>query len=153
MTLRDVAQAAGVSLKTASNVINGSGHMTDETRTKVETVVKDLGYRVNVAARNLNRDHTGFITLAVPSLIPPYLAELANRTIEAARQRDYSVYVTTCRSWPKERVTCSRTSTPPCTNGMILSMSEVEDISAEDLKVDFPLVIVGARTTWVLPTT
>ena len=48
-----------------------------------------------MAARNLNRDHTGFITLAVPSLIPPYLAELANRTIEAARQRDYSVYVTT----------------------------------------------------------
>ena len=48
-----------------------------------------------MAARNLNRDHTGFIILAVPSLIPPYLAELANRTIEAARQRDYSVYVTT----------------------------------------------------------
>ena len=65
VTLRDVAQAAGVSLKTASNVINGSGRMTDETRTKVETVIKDLGYRVNVAARNLNRDHTGFITLAV----------------------------------------------------------------------------------------
>ena len=31
VTLRDVAQAAGVSLKTASNVINGSGRMTDET--------------------------------------------------------------------------------------------------------------------------
>ena len=72
VTLRDVAQAAGVSLKTASNVINGSGRMTDETRAKVESVIKDLDYRVNVAARNLNRDHTGFITLAVPSLIPPH---------------------------------------------------------------------------------
>ena len=45
VTLRDVAQAAGVSLKTASNVINGSGRMTDETRTKVETVIKGLGYQ------------------------------------------------------------------------------------------------------------
>ena len=71
VTLRDVAQAAGVSLKTASNVINGSGRMTDETRAKVESVIKDLDYRVNVAARNLNRDHTGFITLAVPSLTAP----------------------------------------------------------------------------------
>ena len=43
VTLRDVAQAAGVSLKTASNVINGSGRMTDETRAKVETVIKDQG--------------------------------------------------------------------------------------------------------------
>ena len=138
VTLRDVAQAAGVSLKTASNVINGSGRMTDETRAKVETVIKDLGYRVNVAARNLNRDHTGFITLAVPSLIPPYLAELANRTIEAARQRDYS----------KGARDLLKNFNSTVSDGMILSMSEVEDISPEDLKVDFPLVIVGARTTW-----
>ena len=149
VTLRDVAQAAGVSLKTASNVINGSGRMTDETRTKVETVIKDLGYRVNVAARNLNRDHTGFITLAVPSLIPPYLAELANRTIEAARQRDYSVYVTTyAEGSAKGARDLLKNFNSTVSDGMILSMSEVEDISPEDLKVDFPLVIVGARTTW-----
>ena len=146
VTLRDVAQAAGVSLKTASNVINGSGRMTDETRTKVETVIKDLGYRVNVAARNLNRDHTGFITLAVPSLIPPYLAELANRTIEAARQRDYSVYVTTyAEGSAKGARDLLKNFNSTVSDGMILSMSEVEDISPEDLKVDFPLVIVGAR--------
>ena len=149
VTLRDVAQAAGVSLKTASNVINGSGRMTDETRAKVESVIKDLDYRVNVAARNLNRNHTGFITLAVPSLIPPYLAELANRTIEAARQRDYSVYVTTyAEGSAKGARDLLKNFNSTVSDGMILSMSEVEDISPEDLKVDFPLVIVGARTTW-----
>ena len=145
VTLRDVAQAAGVSLKTASNVINGSGRMTDETRAKVESVIKDLDYRVNVAARNLNRNHTGFITLAVPSLIPPYLAELANRTIEAARQRNYSVYVTTYAKGARDRL---KKFNSTVSDGMILSMSEVENISSDDLKVDFPLVIVGARTTW-----
>ena len=149
VTLRDVAQAAGVSLKTASNVINGSGRMTDETRAKVESVIKDLDYRVNVAARNLNRDHTGFITLAVPSLIPPYLAELANRTIEAARQRNYSVYVTTyAEGSAKGARDLLKKFNSTVSDGMILSMSEVENISPDDLKVDFPLVIVGARTTW-----
>ena len=38
-------------------------------------------------------------------------------------------------------------------DGMILSMSEVEDISPEDLKVDFPLVIVVPEPHGVLPTT
>ena len=148
-TLRDVAQAAGVSLKTASNVINGSGRMTDETRAKVEQVIKDLDYRVNVAARNLNRDHTGFITLAVPSLTPPYLAELANRIIDAARRRDYSVYVTTyAEGSAKGARDLLRKFNSTVSDGMILSMSEVETISPDDLKVDFPLVIVGARTTW-----
>ena len=134
VTLRDVAQAAGVSLKTASNVINGSGRMTDETRAKVESVIKDLDYRVNVAARNLNRDHTGFITLAVPSLIPPYLAELANRTIEAARQRDYSVYVTTyAEGSAKGARDLLKKFNSTVSDGMILSMSEVENISPDDL--------------------
>ena len=82
--MRDVATAAGVSLKTASNVINGTGRMTDATRAKVEAVIEQTGYRVNVAARNLNRDRTGFITLAVPTLTAPYLSELANRVIDAA---------------------------------------------------------------------
>ena len=36
VTLRDVAEEAGVSLKTASNVINHTGRMTDATREKVQ---------------------------------------------------------------------------------------------------------------------
>ena len=71
VTLRDVAEEAGVSLKTASNVINHSGRMTDSTRKKVQEVIDRLGYRVNVAARNLNRGKTGFITLAAPTLPHP----------------------------------------------------------------------------------
>ena len=149
VTLRDVAQAAGVSLKTASNVINGNGRMTEQTRAKVEAVIQQTGYRVNIAARNLNRDHTGFITLAVPSLTPPYLAELAIRTIDAARQRGYSVYVTTyAEGSAKGARDILENFNSTVSDGMILSMSEVEDITPEDLDVDFPLVVVGARTTW-----
>lgn len=64
---------AGVSLKTASNVINHTGRMTDATREKVQKVVDRLGYRVSVSARNLNRGRTCFITLAVPCLTAPIL--------------------------------------------------------------------------------
>ena len=39
ITLRDVAEEAGVSLKTASNVINNSGRMTESTREKVQGVI------------------------------------------------------------------------------------------------------------------
>lgn len=149
LTLRDVAHEAGVSLKTASNVINGSGRMADSTRAKVEKVIRDMGYRVNVAARNLSRDRTGFITLAVPSLTPPYLAELANRTIDAARQRGYSVYVTTyAEGSARGAREVLRSFNSTVSDGMILSLGEVDDVTPEDLEVDFPLVAVGARSTW-----
>lgn len=149
VTLRDVAQEAGVSLKTASNVINGTGRMTEATRRRVQQVIDRLDYRVNVAARNLNRDRTGVITLAVPSLTPPYLAELANRVIDAARERDYSVYVTTYAEGSAKgaRDLLERFNTT-VSDGLILSMSEVETIAPEDLDVAYPLVVVGARSTW-----
>ncbi|WEV67052.1 LacI family DNA-binding transcriptional regulator [Bifidobacterium sp. ESL0769] len=149
VTLRSVAEVAGVSLKTASNVINGTGRMTDATRKRVKSVIEDMGYRVNIAARNLNRGLTGFITLAVPSLTPPYLARLANRVIDEARKHGYSVYVTTyAEGSAKGARDVLHSFNPTVSDGMILSMSEFEDISPEDFDVDYPLVVVGSRTTW-----
>lgn len=148
VTLRDVAEEAGVSLKTASNVINHTGRMTDATREKVQKVVDRLGYRVNVSARNLNRGRTGFITLAVPCLTAPYLAELANRVIDAARIYGYSVYVTTyAEGTSRGAASLLRNFNATVSDGMILSLSEMEDLTPEDLSVDFPLVCVGARFT------
>ena len=149
VTLREVAQEAGVSLKTASNVINHSGRMADVTREKVQDVIDRLGYRVNVSARNLNRGKTGFITLAVPSLTAPYLAELANRVIDAARIYGYSVYITTYAEGSAQGArTLLRNFNTTVSDGMILSISEVEDLAPEDLDVDYPLVCVGARSTY-----
>lgn len=148
VTLRDVAEEAGVSLKTASNVINHSGRMADTTREKVQDVIDRLGYRVNVSARNLNRGKTGFITLAVPSLTAPYLAELANRVIDAARIYGYSVYITTYAEGSAQGARALlRNFNATVSDGMILSISEVEDLDPEDLDVDYPLVCVGARST------
>ncbi len=146
VTLRDVAEEAGVSLKTASNVINHSGRMTDSTREKVQEVIDRLGYRVNVSARNLNRGKTGFITLAVPTLTAPYLSELANRVIDAARGYGYSVYVTTYAEGSAQGAqSLLRNFNTTVSDGMILSISEVENLEAADLDVDYPLVLVGER--------
>ncbi|MEE1296250.1 MAG: LacI family DNA-binding transcriptional regulator [Bifidobacterium sp.] len=148
VTLRDVAREAGVSVKTASNVVNGSGRMTDDTRDRVESVIERLGYQINIAARNLNRDHTGVITLAVPTLTPPYLAELANRVIDAARQEDRLVYVTTYAEGTAQgmRYLLDHFNTT-ISDGMILSLGEVERFTLDELRVPYPLVCVGARHT------
>lgn len=149
VTLRDVAREAGVSLKTASNVINHSGRMSGATRERVQAVIERLGYRVNMSARNLSRNSTGAIMLAVPTLTAAYLAELADRTIDAARAQDYATYVTTYTEGTEQgaRHLLERFNTTMA-DGLILSLGEVDDLSPDDLDVDFPLVVVGARRTW-----
>ena len=51
--LRDVAAAAGVSVKTVSNVVNGYAHVSDATRARVQQAIDELRYRPNLSARNL----------------------------------------------------------------------------------------------------
>lgn len=52
-TLVDVAARAGVSVKTASNVVTGSVHVAPATRARVETAIAELDYEPNLAARAL----------------------------------------------------------------------------------------------------
>jgi LacI family transcriptional regulator len=55
VTLRDVAEAAGVSVATASKALNDQGRMTAETRTRVQAIARELGFRPNSLAQSLLR--------------------------------------------------------------------------------------------------
>ena len=64
--LRDVADRAGVSVKTVSNVVNGFVHVAPDTRARVQGVLDEMGYRPNLSARGLRTGRTGVIALALP---------------------------------------------------------------------------------------
>ncbi len=91
--LKDVAERAGVSVKTVSNVINAYPHITAATRTKVEQAIAELGYRPNVSARSLRKGRSDFIALAVPEMASPYFAELAAAISRTAKRRGITVLI------------------------------------------------------------
>ena len=86
VTMREVAKAAGVSIKTVSNVVNDYEFVSQATRDKVNKAIVELGYTVNVSARNLRRGQTGIIGLAIPDLQMPYFAQLSSLVIEEAKK-------------------------------------------------------------------
>ncbi|MFI6480981.1 LacI family DNA-binding transcriptional regulator [Nonomuraea sp. NPDC050663] len=92
-SLRDVAELAGVSVKTVSNVVNGYTHVSPATRLKVEDALTRLGYRPNLSARNLRQGRTGVIALALPELDAPYFAELSRFVIQAAAEHRWLVVI------------------------------------------------------------
>jgi len=91
--LKDVAELAGVSVKTVSNVVNGYVHVRPDTRARVLEAISALDYRPNLSARNLRRGRTGIIALAVPYLDIPYFAELARHVVSAAARHDWTVLI------------------------------------------------------------
>ena len=66
--LRHVAELAGVSVKNASNVVNGYVNVTDRTRTRVLQAIEQLHYRANLAARGLRQGRSGVIAVAAPEI-------------------------------------------------------------------------------------
>ena len=66
VTIRDVAQAAGVSPTTVSHVLNGRGRVGAKTRSRVEEEARRLGYRPNPVATNLRRNVFGSVGLVLP---------------------------------------------------------------------------------------
>ncbi|WP_203962692.1 LacI family DNA-binding transcriptional regulator [Actinocatenispora thailandica] len=84
--MTDVAALAGVSMKTVSNVVNGTGSATPATRARVRAAIDELGYRPNVTARRLATGQTGTISVAVSSVTVPYFAEISNLLDRAARR-------------------------------------------------------------------
>lgn len=91
--MNDVARAAGVSLKTVSNVLNDYEFIRPATRQKVLDAIAELGYEANLTARSLRSGKTRMLGLVLSDLSIPYYAELASRLMTVAGGRGYRVLV------------------------------------------------------------
>jgi LacI family transcriptional regulator len=77
-TMQDVARHAGVSLKTASRVLNGEPHVTEQTAAKVNAAATELGFRRNVIARELKLGaRSTTVGLIISDLANPFYARVA----------------------------------------------------------------------------
>jgi DNA-binding LacI/PurR family transcriptional regulator len=91
--LRHVAERAGVSVKTVSNVVNGYEHVTESTRVRVQQAIDELNYLPNLTARNLRQGRSDVIALALPEIDAPYFAELARSVIKCAEAEGWTVLI------------------------------------------------------------
>jgi DNA-binding LacI/PurR family transcriptional regulator len=146
VTMHDVAARAAVSVKTVSNVINGYPYIRESTREKVEAAIAELGYHVNMSARNLRRGRTGLIGLAVPELSLPYFAELADSVIRAAEERGMTVLIEQTGAVRERELEVVSGQRRQFTDGLIYSpLALGPDDIGELAVVDYPLVLLGER--------
>lgn len=145
VTIRDIAQAAGVSPMTVSNVLNNHPQVRETTRERVLQTIDELGYRVNVAARNLRRGRTRTIGFAVPELDRPYFGDLATRVVAEAERHGLHVVIEETSASRDNELGALAHSRVRMYDGLILSAVGLGSRDADLLAVDFPMVILGER--------
>jgi DNA-binding LacI/PurR family transcriptional regulator len=97
VTLRTVAQRAGVSTTTASDAMRGSGRVSEETRARVLQVAETLRYVPNGSAQHLRRASTGTIGLHLPAVLTRsnYYMSFVFGVVERAAADSYDVTLLT----------------------------------------------------------
>ncbi|MFJ9731620.1 LacI family DNA-binding transcriptional regulator [Streptomyces sp. NPDC101171] len=92
-TSRDVAQAAGVSQAAVSLVLGGKwrGRVSEATADRVREAARDLGYRPNLAARNLRLGRTRTVLLVVPALTTEFFAGVYTGAARVAARHGFGV--------------------------------------------------------------
>jgi LacI family transcriptional regulator len=103
VTIDDVAEQAGVSIKTVSRVINREPNVREATRLKVEQAIARLNYRPNPSARNLASHRSRLIGLVFddPSAyeIPSsgYIIKMQLGALRACHKASYDLLIHPCR--------------------------------------------------------
>ena len=76
VTLKDVAQRAGVSAAAVSQILHNKGRFSSDTRQLVLKTVEEMGYVPDQRARSMRSSDTKTVGLLVPDLRNPYFADL-----------------------------------------------------------------------------
>ncbi|MFF1298531.1 MULTISPECIES: LacI family DNA-binding transcriptional regulator [unclassified Streptomyces] len=92
-TSRDVAQAADVSQATVSLVLGDKwrGRVSETTAERVRRAAHELGYRPNLAARNLRLGRTRTVLLVVPALTTEFFAGVYTGAARIAAAHGFGV--------------------------------------------------------------
>ncbi|MEJ2707898.1 MAG: LacI family DNA-binding transcriptional regulator [Anaerolineales bacterium] len=92
-SIKDVAEAAGVSTATVSRVLSNKPHVSDELRQRVLLAVERLDYRPNLIARSLRTRQSDTIGLVVADIRNPYFTAVSRAVEDMAYEQGISVYL------------------------------------------------------------
>jgi len=103
-SVRDVAQVAGVSLGTVSNVLNTPAKVSAKTVAKVQAAIDQLGFVRNDAARQLRAGKSRSIGLVVLDVRNPFFTDLARGAEAAASEHSMSVLLANSDETPEREL-------------------------------------------------
>lgn len=145
-TLRDVARAAGVSISTASCVVNHTKFVSPELTRRVEEAVKALSYRPNELARGLRTNQTYTLGLVTSDITNLYFAELARGVEDRAERDDYTVFLCNTDAEPRREAKYVQRLLSRQVDGIIFTSVRQDDTIVRKLVEDgFPVVLINRR--------
>lgn len=104
VTMRDVAELAGVSMATVSRVLNGSDTVDPQLAERVRAAITRLKYQPNKAARALAGNRSAILGLLIIDIQNPFYMDVMRGVEEIAQQNGYLLVVCNSAEDPKKEL-------------------------------------------------
>jgi LacI family transcriptional regulator len=141
-TMQDVATRAGVSAKTVSRVFNDDPHVTEETRERVQSAMRELKYVPNMLARTFREGKSAVIGIAVPDVADPFFAAVTKGIELAAREKNMAIVVTSLGEDPALERNIIETTVRRQIDGLIIAPIAADQSYLAPWQDSFPIVFI-----------
>jgi DNA-binding LacI/PurR family transcriptional regulator len=94
-SIKEVALKAGVGIATVSRVVNKSGYVKEETKKKIEAVIKELNFKPSAIARSMTLQKNQIVAFILPNTKHLFFGELLYEVEKALFKRNYKLMLCT----------------------------------------------------------
>lgn len=144
ITMRDIAEKAGVSVNTVSRVLNNKTDISKQTRENVLKIAKELGYIKNITASSLRNNQTKIVGVILEDITNLFFAEVMKGMEAAARKYGYQLLLMNTQTDAKKQREAIQTLLERRVEGILITPTEDGLSDFERLShINVPVVIVG----------
>ena len=144
VTIADVARRAGVSKTTVSHVLSGNRPVSVPTRHRVETAIRDLGFRPHGVARSLRTRTSHLVALVIPDITNPFYPVVARAVEEGLGGGRYRTLICNTDRHPEREVEYLQEMADRGVDGVVLDSFRLGPDRIHELVPDrIPVVCLG----------
>ena len=145
VSIREVAERAGVSIATVSRAVNRIPSVNPELAKRVWKAIEEVGYLPNTQARALVSGRSHMLGLIVSEITNPFFPELVQEFENLAVEQGYEVLIGSTNYEPKRTETLIRRMLQRNVDGVaVMTFGIEEDLVKKLVEREFPLVFVDA---------
>lgn len=146
ITISDIAKKAGVAKSTVSRYLNG-GCVSQETRKKIDKVVKETGYVPNPFARSLKAKRTYMIGVIIPRLNSPSTNKVLTGMDTTCREKGYQWIITNSNQDQNREIENLYTLAKQKVDGIILLPKKISSKHEKAFEeISTPILVLGQRS-------
>lgn len=146
-TIQDVAQHAGVSKGTVSKFLNPNDgyYVSDSTRARIESAIKELDFQPSAIARGLTHNHTMTIGLVAADIRNPFYPDMVAGVQKVVEQEGYTLVLGSSGSDPDREQAIIRSMIRRRVDGVILGSARLQIKELENLTKSGTRVVLASR--------